>query len=350
MEIVVSGIRPTGNLHLGNYFGAIKSFLQLQEQYRCFFFIADWHSLTTHPHPDNIRESVRTILSEYLACGIDPEKAVIYIQSDVRETAELYLYLNMNAGIGELKRTTSFKDKARKQLHLSETESDEEMDKALFSESNRQPVSAGLLTYPTLMAADIIIHKAVKVPVGKDQEQNMEMARRFARRFNATYGVELFPEPASFFCSDKAVKVPGLDGSGKMGKSEGNAIYLIDDEKTISKKVMRAVTDAGPTEPNSVKPEPIANLFTMMSIVSGKDTYDYFNDLYNNCAIRYGDMKKQLAQDINAFCAPIRERILDIRNNNDYLTRVAKEGAEKASESAAKTLREVREIIGFRPE
>lgn len=350
MEIVVSGIRPTGNLHLGNYFGAIKSFLQLQEQYRCFFFIADWHSLTTHPHPDNIRESVRTILSEYLACGIDPEKAVIYIQSDVRETAELYLYLNMNAGIGELMRTASFKDKARKQLHIGETDSDEDMEKEIFNESNRQPVSAGLLTYPTLMAADIIIHKAVKVPVGKDQEQNMEMARRFARRFNATYGVEFFPEPASFFCSDKAVKVPGLDGSGKMGKSEGNAIYLVDDEKTIKKKVMKAVTDAGPTEPNSVKPEPIANLFTMMSIVSGKDTYDYFNDLYNNCAIRYGDMKKQLAQDINAFCAPIRERILDLRNDNDYLTRVAKDGAEKASESAAKTLREVREIIGFRPE
>lgn len=132
-----------------------------------------------------------------------------------------------------------------------------------------------MLTYPTLMAADIIIHKAVKVPVGKDQEQNMEMARRFARRFNATYGVECFPEPASFYYSNKAIKVPGLDGSGKMGKSEGNAIYLIDDEKTIKKKVMKAVTDAGPTEPNSVKPEPIANLFTMMEIVSTKDTFRF---------------------------------------------------------------------------
>ena len=328
METVVSGIRPTGNLHLGNYFGAVKSFLQMQNEYNCFFFIADWHSLTTHPHPDNIRNSVKTILSEYLACGIDPEKATIYIQSDVPEVVELYLYLNINAYLGELERVTSFKEKVRKQP---------------------DNVNAGLLTYPTLMASDIIIHKAVKVPVGKDQEQNMEMARKFARRFNQIYGVEYFVEPASFHLGDKSVKVPGLDGSGKMGKSEGNAIYLIDDEKTIKKKVMKAVTDSGPTEPNSVKPEPIANLFTMMEIVSSKDTYDFFNEKYNNCEIRYGDMKKQLAEDINNFCAPIREKILDIRNNEELLAKVARMGAEKARESAAKTLNEVRQIIGFRP-
>ena len=349
METVVSGIRPTGNLHLGNYFGAVKGFLQMMNEYNCYFFIADWHSLTTHPHPENIRNSVRTILAEYLACGLDPEKATIYVQSDVREVAELYLYLNMNAGIGELMRTTSFKDKARQQLHIDRVNTVEgDVEREIFNEGNKNSVSAGLLTYPTLMAADIIIHKAVKVPVGKDQEQNMEMARRFARRFNSTYGVDFFPEPASFYYSHKAIKVPGLDGSGKMGKSEGNAIYLIDDEKTIKKKVMKAVTDSGPTEPNSVKPEPIANLFTMMEIVSTKDTYDFFNEKYNNCEIRYGDMKKQLAEDINKFCAPIRERILDIRANEDYLLQVARQGAEKASESASKPLRGVREIIGFR--
>ena len=328
MEIVASGIRPTGNLHLGNYFGAVKSFLKMQYEYNCFFFIADWHSLTTHPNPVNLRQSVKTILAEYLACGIDPEKATIYVQSDVREVSELYLYLNMNAYLGELERVTTFKEKVR---------------------SQPDNVNAGLLTYPTLMASDIIIHKAVKVPVGKDQEQNMEMARKAARRFNNVYGVEFFPEPASFHLSEKAVKVPGLDGSGKMGKSEGNAIYLIDDEKTIGKKVMRAVTDSGPTEPNSEKPEPIQNLFTMMDIVSGKDTYDYFNEKYNNCEIRYGDMKKQLAADVNAFCAPIRERINDMISNVDYLEKVVCMGAEKASASAAKTLNEVREIIGFKP-
>ncbi len=314
--------------HLGNYFGAVRAFTQMQNEYNCYFFIADWHSLTTHPHPDDIIRSTNTILAEYLACGIDPEKATIYVQSDVREVLELYLYLNMNAYLGELERTTSFKDKARQQP---------------------DNVNAGLLTYPSLMAADILMHKAVKVPVGKDQEQNMEMARKFARRFNTIYGVDFFTEPQSFSLGERALKVPGLDGSGKMGKSEGNAIYLIDDEKTISKKVMRAVTDAGPTEPNSEKPEPIQNLFTLMEIVSAPEVYQHFDGLYNDCAIRYGDMKKQLAADINAFCAPIRERILDIQGDKELLSRVARIGAEKARESASKTIDEVRHIIGFRP-
>lgn len=327
METVLSGIRPTGNLHLGNYFGAVKSFVKMQEEYNCYFFIADWHSLTTHPKPENIRQSTRTILAEYLACGIDPEKAAIYVQSDLKQVLELYLYFNMNAYLGELERVTSFKEKVRKQP---------------------DNVNAGLLTYPTLMAADILIHRADKVPVGKDQEQNMEMARLFARRFNRIYEVEYFKEPESFHFNHKAVKVPGLDGSGKMGKSEGNAIYLVDDEKTIQKKVMRAVTDSGPTVPNQEKPDPIQNLFTLMELVSTPDTYNYFNDKYNACEIRYGDMKKQLAQDINAFCAPIRERILAIQGDDDYLLKVAKLGAEKAEASAEKTLREVRQIIGFR--
>lgn len=326
MEIVVSGIRPTGNLHLGNYFGAVKNFLRMQDEYNCFFFIADWHSLTTHPRPGDVTANVRKILAEYLACGVDPQKAAIYVQSDVKEILELYLYLNMNAYLGELERVTSFKEKARKQP---------------------DNVNAGLLTYPTLMAADIIIHKADKVPVGKDQEQNMEMARKFARRFNTIYGVEFFKEPQSYSFGGEAVKVPGLDGSGKMGKSEGNAIYLVDEPAVIRKKVMKAVTDSGPTEPNSVKPEPVENLFTMLKIVSSTDTYDYFNEKYNSCEIRYGDLKKQLAEDIIAFTAPIRERILEISANTVYMDKVVAEGAEKARNSAAKTIREVREIIGF---
>ena len=327
MEKVVSGIRPTGNLHLGNYFGAVKSFVQMQNDYNCLFFVADWHSLTTHPKPEAIRESVKTVMAEYLACGIDPKKAAIYVQSDVKEVLELYLYFNMNAYLGELERVTSFKEKVRKQP---------------------DNVNAGLLTYPTLMAADILMHKADKVPVGKDQEQNMEMARLFARRFNRIYEVEYFKEPESFHFSDKAIKIPGLDGSGKMGKSEGNCIYLCDDEKTITKKVMKAVTDQGPTQMNQEKPDVIQNLFTIMEVVSTKDTLEYFNDKWNNCEIRYGDMKKQLAADICALLAPIRERIMDFRANDDYLEQVAREGAERARESAQKTLREVREIIGFK--
>lgn len=327
METVVSGIRPTGNLHLGNYFGAVKNFLQMQQDYKCLFFIADWHSLTTTGKPENIIQSARTILAEYLASGLDPDISTIYVQSDVKEVLELYLYLNMNAYLGELERTTTFKEKARQQPNN---------------------VNAGLLTYPTLMAADILIHKAIKVPVGKDQEQNMEMARRFARRFNHLYEVDFFPEPESFSFGKEAIKVPGLDGSGKMGKSDGNCIYLMDDEKTIRQKVMKAVTDSGPTVPNSKKPEVIENLFTFLDLVSGQEAYDFYDEKWNDCSIRYGDLKKQLAEDINKFNAPIREKIKEYSSNTELLDKIAKQGAEKAQESAAKTLKEVREIIGFR--
>jgi tryptophanyl-tRNA synthetase len=325
---VLSGIRPTGYLHLGNYFGAVRSFVKMQHDYNCFFFIADIHSLTTHPTPENLQAGVKQVLAEYLACGIDPEKATIFIQSDVPEVSELYAFLNMNAYLGELERTTSFKEKARQQP---------------------DNVNAGLLTYPVLMAADILIHKANFVPVGKDQEQNLEMARKFATRFNYMYNTEVFPLPKPYtFDGKDMVKVPGLDGSGKMGKSEGNAINLYEDPKEIRKKVMRAVTDSGPTEPNQLKTEPVENLFTLMKIVSTPDTVTHFNELYNKCEIRYGDMKKQLAEDIITFTAPIRDRIIDILKDDSYLAKVAKMGAEKARESASKTLNEVKEVIGFR--
>lgn len=327
METVVSGIRSTGNLHLGNYFGAIKNFLQMQEENNCYFFIADWHSLTTHPDPSQLHENAKKVLAEYLACGIDPEKSTIYIQSDVKEIPELYLLMNMHAYIGELERTTSFKDKVRKQP---------------------ENVNAGLLTYPVLMAVDILIHKAAKVPVGKDQEQNLEMARKFAKRFNNMYKEDFFPIPRPYAYSGEMIKIPGLDGSGKMGKSEGNCIYLIDEEKVLRKKVMKAVTDAGPTEMNSEKPEVIQNLFDIMKIVSTPDTLDYFNDKYNSCEIRYGDLKKQLAEDILKVTTPIRERFNDIYNDQEYLSKVARMGAEKARESAAKTLKEVQNLFGFR--
>ena len=326
METVLSGIRPTGNLHLGNYFGAVKNFVKMQHENRCFFFIADYHSLTTHPHPDNLQQSVKQILVEYLACGINPEAATLYIQSDIPETVELYLFLNMNAYLGELERCASFKDKIRQQPNN---------------------VNAGLLTYPTLMTADILIHNADKVPVGKDQEQHLEMTRTFANRFNKTYGVNYFKEPKAYNFNQDLVKIPGLDGSTKMGKSTGNAIYLIDEPEVIRKKIMKAKTDIGPTVPNQERPQEIINLFTIMQQVSSNDTYQYFNDAYNNCSIRYGDMKKQLAEDVIRFCAPIRDKILTIASDDEYLQKIRKIGAEKARESAQKTISEVRKIIGF---
>ena len=302
--------------------------MKMQQENRCFFFVADYHALTTHPTPENLQDNIRTVLSEYMAAGLDPEVATLYVQSDVPEIPELYLLLNMNAYVGELERTTTFKEKIRQQP---------------------ENINAGLLTYPVLMCADIIIHNADKVPVGKDQEQNLEMARRFARRFNHMYKVDYFKMPEPYNFGEELVKIPGLDGTGKMGKSEGNGIYLADEPSVIRKKVMRAVTDTGPQKPGSPMTEPVANLFYLLEILSTPDTVKHFRDAYNNCSIRYGDLKKQLAEDMVRFTAPIRERINDIYNDSGYLSKVVKMGAEKARESASKTLRDVREILGYRP-
>jgi len=330
METVVSGIRSTGKLHLGNYFGAVKNFVKMQQDNNCYFFIADYHSLTTHPQPEDLQRNVKQVLVEYLASGIDPEMSTLYVQSDLPEVAELYLLLNMNAYVGELERSTSFKDKIREQ---------------------KDNVNAGLLTYPVLMAADIIIHKAHKVPVGKDQEQHLEMTRTFSNRFNRMYDVDFFPEPQAYNFGETLVKIPGLDGSGKMGKSEGdnNAIYLSDSPEVISKKVMRAVTDKGPTEMNQLMPQEIGNLFVIMKSVSSADTVEHFQNLYNTCEIRYGDLKKQLAEDVIKFTEPLREKIEELSADDAYLKKVIDRGAEKARESGRATVSEVREIMGFSP-
>jgi len=323
----VSGIRSTGKLHLGNYYGAIKNFLKMQMENRCFFFIADYHALTTHPKPDDLHGNIKQVLAEYLACGIDPGIATVYIQSDVPEVSELYLLLNMNAYVGELERTASFKEKIRK---------------------HPDNINAGLLTYPVLMAADIIIHRASKVPVGKDQEQHLEMTRRFARRFNMIYGVNYFPEPDAYNFGQELVKIPGLDGTGKMGKSEGNGIFLSDSPQVIRKKVMSAVTDTGPTEKGQEMSEPVKNLFTIMNVVSDRQVVEFFAEKHASCEIRYGDLKKQLAEDVIKATDPIREKINDILADGSYLAKVVKEGSEKARESASRTVKEVREIIGYR--
>lgn len=328
MDIVLSGIRPTGKLHLGNYFGALKNFIKMQYENRCYFFIADLHSLTTHPKPSDFHANVASVLAEYLAAGLDPDVATIFVQSDIPEVSELYVILNMLAYKGELERTPSFKEKARK---------------------HADNINAGLLTYPVLMASDILIHRAAKVPVGKDQEQHLEFTRLLARRFNNLYNAEVFPEPTAYNFGNDLVKIPGLDGNGKMGKSEGNGIYLSDDEKIIRKKVMKAVTDGGPTVPNSPMPEAIQNIFALLDIVSTPDVVQFFRDKYNNCEIRYGDLKKQLADDICKITLPIRERIIELTNNTEYLGKVVREGAARARESAAATLYEVRKAVGFRP-
>jgi tryptophanyl-tRNA synthetase len=326
-EIVVSGIRPTGFLHLGNYFGALRNYVRMQEDYECYFFIADWHSLTTHPDTKELKNSVLRVLAENIAAGLDPEKVCLYVQSSIPEIAELYLLLNMLAYKGELEKTVTFKEKVRLQPHN---------------------VNTGLLTYPVLQTADILIHRAKYVPVGKDQEQHLEMARNFAQRFNHRYG-ELFPEPQAFNFGAQLLKVPSLDGAGKMSKSENQfaTLYLADDDELIRKKVMKAKTDAGPTQPGSEMPDYIQNLFQLMGLVSEASTVQKFREDFDKATIRYGDMKKQLAEDMVKFIAPIREKANAILNDEGFLKKVIKVGAERSRESANKTIVETRKLVGL---
>jgi tryptophanyl-tRNA synthetase len=326
--IVMSGIRPTGFLHLGNYFGAMRNYIRMQDSYECYFMVADLHSLTTHPDTHALKGHVKRVLAENIACGLDPEKVALYCQSHIRETAELYLYLNMLAYKGELEKTTTFKDKVRLQP---------------------DNVNAGLLTYPVLQTADIIIHRAGLVPVGKDQEQHLEMARNFVNRFNHRYGT-IFPEPHAFNFGEELVKVPSLDGQGKMSKSENQyaTLYLSDDDDLIRKKVMKATTDGGPTTENSEMPDYITNLFLLMRLVSSADTVQHYEQAFNQCTIRYGDMKKQLAADMIAFITPIREKAAAIQADEAYLKQVMELGAEKANARAHETMNLVREAIGLK--
>lgn len=326
-KIVMSGIRSTGFLHLGNYFGAIRNYVRMQEEYNCFFMVADLHSLTTHPDTKDLKANVHRVLAENIASGLDPEKVALYCQSHVLETGELYLFLNMLAYKGELEKTTTFKDKAR--LHP-------------------QNVNAGLLTYPVLMTADILLHRASFVPVGKDQEQHLEMARNFANRFNHRYG-EVFPEPYAFNFGEDLARVPSLDGSGKMSKSENQyaTLFLSDDDELIRKKIKKAKTDQLPGDPSAPKSDAIANLFQLLELVSEESVVKKFENDYRNLSIRYGDLKEQLADDMVKFISPIRQKTKDILNDEDYLKQIMARGAAKARDSAQTTMELVKRAMGL---
>jgi tryptophanyl-tRNA synthetase len=326
-EIVMSGIRPTGFLHLGNYFGALRNYVRMQEAYNCYFMVADLHALTTLKETLELKGHVRRVLAENIAAGLDPDKVALYCQSHVPETAELYLFLNMLAYVGELEKTPTFKDKVRLQP---------------------QNVNAGLLTYPVLQAADILLHRATLVPVGKDQEQHLEIARNYVNRFNQRYGAEVFPEPYAFNFGEELVKVPSLDGAGKMSKSENQlaTLYLSDDDETIRKKISKAKTESGGGAVDQM-PDSVKNLFQLMRLVGKEEDAAIFMAHYIAGTIRYGDMKKKLAEDMVTFISPIREKAEAIRNDEVYLRRVMEQGAEKARESAKVTIQLAKQAIGL---
>lgn len=327
-DIVVSGIRSTGFLHLGNYLGAMRNYVRMQEDWTCYFFVADYHSLTTHPDPKDLRKAVLRVAAECIAAGLDPEKVALYAQSDVPEIPELYLLLNTLAYKGELEKVPTFKDKVRTQP---------------------DNVNAALLTYPVLMAADILIHRATLVPVGKDQEQHLEMARNFATRFNGRYGTDLFPEPHPFNFGGELVKVPSLDGAGKMSKSENvNAtLYLADEDDVIRKKVMKAKTDAGPEGEGTPLSESAQNLLQLLRLVGDEDATLPYEAAWAAGGIRYGDLKKELAEAMVRFIAPIRQKAVALQEDMPALQRILKAGAEKARISAAATLLEARKAVGI---
>ena len=326
-EIVMSGIRPTGFLHLGNYFGAVRNYVRMQDSYNCYFMVADLHALTTLNETKDLKGHVRRVMAENIASGVDPDKVAFYCQSHVPETEELYLFLNMLAYKGELEKTPTFKDKVRLQPNN---------------------VNAGLLTYPVLMAADILLHRAMLVPVGKDQEQHLEIARDFANRFNQRYG-QVFPEPFAFNFGEELVKVPSLDGAGKMSKSENQmaTLYLADDDDTIRKKVSKAKTESGGV-PGAPMPDSVANLFLLLRLACGEDVTKKYEADYQAGTIRYGDMKKELAEGMVKFIAPIREKAEAIQNDDAYLRRIMEQGAAKARASAAVTIQLAKEAIGLK--
>ena len=328
-DIIVAGVRATGNIHIGNYYGAIKNFVEISKlSNKSYYFIADLHSLTTHTNAEELAKNNFNTLATYLGCGLDYENATVYFQSDVHYTTELYLYLNMFAYKGELERTATFKEKIQKQP---------------------ENVNAGLLTYPVLMAADVLLHKGTKVPVGKDQSQHIEMIRTFGNRFNFKYNKSVFKEAIAYTYADEMVNIPSLSGKGKMSKSDdkSTAIFLIDSDAEIEKKLKRAVTDTGPKEPNSDLTEEMRNLFDIMRLFSKEDIVNEYLKAYTDCTIRYGDMKKQIAQDAITTLAPIRENIEKFLADKKLLQDIAYAGAEKANLSAKTTLEEVRDIMGL---
>lgn len=340
-EVILSGIRPTGRLHYGNYFGAIRHFLRLQEEGQCcYYFIADYHALTTITESVDFYEQTVTMLRTYAACGLDPVKSTIYRQSDLPCTAELALLLGMITNIGFLERGTTYKDK------FSKLQADPK------AEGN--PLSYGLLGYPVLMAADILIVRADKVPVGDDQRQHVEMACDLAEKFNSRFGETLHvPHPVG----RDALRLPGLDGGSKMGKSEHNTLDLLDDPDTVLKKIrgVETSTDPVPLDTDSNDPDVIVPrmpggvgvLYRLLNLLAPEDVYLDFVGKYRRGEKFYGTLKKTLAEYVSQFNAPIIERFNASWNTEEYVRDFLRENAKKVTPIALETVEACRAAIGI---
>ena len=340
-EVILSGIRPTGRLHYGNYFGALRHFINLQEQgQECYYFIADYHALTTISEREDFYRQTLDMLRTYVACGLDPKRSVIYRQSDLPCTAELTLLLGMITNIGFLERGTTYKDKMNKLVEDNNLEGN--------------PLSYGLLGYPVLMAADILIVRADKVPVGDDQRQHVEMAIDIAQRFNYRFG-ETLKVPAAV--SREALRLPGLDGAAKMGKTEHNTLDLLDDPQTVLKKIkgVQTTTDPLPLDTDSNDPDAVIPrmptslgvLYRLLNLLAPEDVYLDFLAKYRRGEKFYGTLKTTLAKYVSAFNAPIIERYNEPGNNDEFIIHFLRENAKKVTPVALDTVEACRQAMGI---
>jgi len=317
---VLSGIQPSGRLHIGNYFGAIRQHLNLQADNDCFYFIADFHALTSNPAPDDIARHILDVAMDYIALGLDTEKTVFWRQSDVPEVAELTWLLSCITPMGLLQRCTSYKDKIAQGLSPNH----------------------GLFAYPVLQAADILIYNSDLVPVGADQKQHIEITRDIAIRFNNTYG-EILTIPREYIIESVAV-VPGLDGR-KMSKSYANTIGIFEPENSVKKKIMRIVTDSTPiAEP---KNPDNCNVFALLKLVASPDELTDWENRYRSGGLGYGEAKKRLAELMIDYFKPYRQKRAELEDNIDYVKGLLNEGAERAQEVAARTLARARHAVGL---
>ncbi len=326
---VLSGIQPTGEMHIGNYFGAVKNWVDLQEKYECFFSVVDLHAMTMPYEPALLRENTAQMFIDLLACGLDPEKCVLFVQSLVPQHTELTWILNCVASIGELSRMTQFKDKSDQ----------------LESGNKKGFISSGLFTYPVLMAADILVYKADRVPVGKDQEQHLELTRNIAVRFNNQFG-EYFPEPKPIY-----TEVPKLmslaDPNKKMSKSLGDKhhISLFENEDIIRKKVRSAVTDTG--EQTGKMSPGVLNLFTIIKACGNMKDYDLLNSQYEAGTLKYSDLKGVAAESLVNALRPFREKRTELNSNRTHMTELMHDMSAVARKVASKVLEEVKELTGL---
>jgi tryptophanyl-tRNA synthetase len=321
---VMSGIQPTGEIHIGNYLGAIQNWVRLQDEYECFFAIVDYHSITVPYEPDSLPKLVEDAAISLLAAGIDPDKCRLFLQSEVPEHTELAWILTALAPLGQLERMTQFKDKAG---------------------DEGEAVNAGLLMYPVLQAADILIYKADRVPVGEDQAQHLELVRTLARRFNNAFG-ETFPEPQILLTQAK--RILGLDGQSKMSKSKGNHIGLLDPPETIRKKMASAFTDPQRKRRTDPGRPWVCNVFTLHHYFSDSATIDMVNVECQRAGIGCLEDKMLLADHLIEFLRPMRERADALRGEPGRVREILAAGGDAARAVAGETMRQVREAMGLR--